>query len=250
MQITHSENIIELKAVSFSYGEDFAVKDISIAIHKGDYVGIIGPNGGGKSTLLKLILGILEPKKGEVLLFGTDIKKFKDWSRFGYISQQVTHIDQNLPMTVLEVVMMGRYPRLGLFRFPMREDKENVKKALDQVEMWEYRDRLIGDLSGGQQQRVFIAKALAGEPEVIILDEPTVGVDIKTQKQFYSLLQKLNTELDMTLVLVSHELDIVAHETTEIAYINRSLVYYGAPQKFLHSEYFEKLTGRGEHVDF
>ena len=123
-------------------------------------------------------------------------------------------------MTVKEVVMMGRYPKLGLLRFPNNKDREKVREALEQVEMWEFRDRLIGDLSGGQQQRVFIARALAGDPEVIVLDEPTVGIDIKTQKQFYSLLQKLNKELDLTLVLASHELDIVGHESTEIAYIN------------------------------
>ena len=114
-----------------------------------------------------------------------------------------------------------------------------------QVEMLQFKDRLIGDLSGGQQQRVFIARVLAGQPEIIILDEPTVGVDMKTQKQFYTLLQKLNTQLGLTLVLVSHELDIVAHEATEIAYINRELVYCGFPEKFLHSEYFENLSGKG-----
>lgn len=144
---------------------------------------------------------------------------------------------------------MGRYPRVGLFRMLSQSDRDIVKEAICQVEMLPYRNRLIGDLSGGQQQRVFIARALAGQPDVIILDEPTTGVDEKTQKQFYSLLQKLNTELNLTLVLVSHELDIVAHEATEIAYINRELVYHGVPKKFVHSEYFEKLTGKGVHTD-
>ena len=144
---------------------------------------------------------------------------------------------------------MGRFPQIGLFRFPTKKDKDIVKEAICQVEMLPFRNRLVGDLSGGQQQRVFIARALAGQPEVIVLDEPTVGVDVKTQKQFYTLLQKLNNELSLTLVLVSHELDIVAHEATEIAYINRELIYHGVPKQFLHSEYFEKLTGKGEHKD-
>lgn len=248
-QISHSTNIIELSDVSFSYGIEQVVKEVTMSVHKGDYVGIVGPNGGGKSTLLKLILGLLTPTKGKVRLFGTEIKNFKDWSKFGYISQQVTHIDPNFPMTVSEIVAMGRYPKLGLFKFPGPNDKKKVQEALEKVGMWEFRDRLIGDLSGGQQQRVFIARALSGDPEVIILDEPTVGVDEKTQKQFYTLLQKLNTDFKLTLLLVSHELDIVAHEATEIAYINRELIYYGVPKVFLKSEYFEKLTGKGAHTD-
>ena len=246
-QIDHTKTIIELQNVSFSYGEEIVIKDVSMAIHKGDYVGVIGPNGGGKSTILKLILGLLTPTKGKILLFGEEIKKFKDWPKFGYVSQQATHVDPHFPMTVKEVVTMGRYPKLGLFRFPTNKDKENVRKALEQVDMWGFREKLIGDLSGGQQQRVFIARALAGKQEVIVLDEPTTGVDIKTQKQFYSLLQKLNKELDLTLVLAAHELDIVAHESTEIAYINCALVYYGFPEEFVQSKYFEKLTGKGDH---
>lgn len=248
-QIDHTENIIELKNVSFSYGEDLAIENLSLSIHRGDYLGIIGPNGGGKSTVLKLMLGLLEPTNGEISLFGTSIKQFKDWLKIGYVSQHVTHIDPNFPMTVAEVVSMGRYPKIGMFRMVSQEDKTIVKESLRHVEMLEHKDRLIGDLSGGQQQRVFIARALAGQPEIIVLDEPTAGIDIKTQKQFYTLLQKLNTELHLTLVLVSHELDIVAHESTEIAYINKSLVYHGTPKQFLAKDYIEKLTGKGEHSD-
>jgi zinc transport system ATP-binding protein len=246
-EINHKTIIIELKNVFFAYEKEFVVKDVSLVVHKGDYLGIIGPNGGGKSTLLKLILGLLTPTKGEILLFGKNIEKFKDWPKFGYISQVVAHTDPHFPMTVQEVVAMGRYPRLGLLHFPTKEDKDKVQKVLEQVEMWEFRDRLIGDLSGGQKQRVFIARALAGEPEIIVLDEPTAGVDVKTQKQFYELLQKLNKELELTLILVSHELDVIEKEATKIAYINGSLVYYGAADKFIHGEYFEKLTEKGGH---
>lgn len=247
--VDHTKNIIELRNVCFSYGDDFIIKDVNLAVHQGDYLGIVGPNGGGKSTLLKLMLGILTPTEGKVFLYGTEITKFHDFAKIGYVSQQVTHIDPNFPMTVEEVVMMGRFPKLGLFRFPTEADRKKVREALEEVEMGHFRNRRVGDLSGGQQQRVFIARALAGEPDVIILDEPTTGVDIKTQKQFYTLLQTVNTKLHLTLVLVSHELDIVAHEATEIAYINRTLVYHGIPKTFMKSEYFEKLTGKGVHTD-
>jgi zinc transport system ATP-binding protein len=241
--VTHSQTIIELTDVCFSYNTDDVIKNVSLEIHKGDYVGIIGPNGGGKSTLLKLMLGLLTPKSGNVQLFGQDIRSFHAWPKIGYVPQR-THFDTNFPITVEEVVMMGRYGKIGLFTMPTKEDKEKVEKALSEVEMLPFRKRQISDLSGGQQQRVFIARALATEPEVIFLDEPTVGVDVKTQKQFYSLLRKLNRELDLTLVLVSHELDVVAHESTELGYINRTLEYYGDPQEFLKGEYFHELIDK------
>jgi zinc transport system ATP-binding protein len=242
--VTHSQTIIELKNVCFSYSGDDVVKDVSMTIHKGDYVGIVGPNGGGKTTLLKLMIGLLTPHKGSITLFGTDIHSFKDWPTIGYVPQK-NAFDGQFPVTVEEVVMMGRYGKLGLFHEPSKTDKDIVSKVLSQVEMLPFRTRQISALSGGQQQRVFIARALASEPEVIFLDEPTVGVDVKTQQQFYSLLRKVNSELDVTLVLVSHELDVVAHESTELGYINRTLEYYGDPEEFLKGKYFHELIGKG-----
>ncbi len=246
--ITHTQNIIEFQNVCFAYNHDLVIKDINFAIHKGDYLGIVGPNGGGKSTLLKLMLGLLKPTEGKIFLYNTEVDKFQDWPKIAYISQQVTQVDPYFPMTVEEIVSMGRYPRLGLFKFPGKKDKEEVEKALKQVEMWDYRGRLIGDLSGGQKQRVFIARALSGEPEIVVLDEPTAGVDINTQRQFYALLQKLNKQLNLTLIIVSHELDVLTHEASEIAYINRTLVFHGFPQNFVKSKYFTSLYGGNSHV--
>lgn len=242
--IDHTHTIIELDKVCFSYTGEEVIKDVSLEIHKGDYVGIIGPNGGGKSTLLKLMLGILKPNKGTIKLFGSGLKEFKDWSKIGYVPQRA-HVETNFPVTVEEVVAMGRYGKRGLFRFPTKEDKDQTLLALSQVDMLGFKDRQIGDLSGGQQQRIFIARALAAEPEVVFLDEPTVGVDIKTQKQFYSLLRKLNRELNLTLILASHELDVVAHEATELVYINRTIVFYGDPEEFIKGAYFHELIGKG-----
>jgi zinc transport system ATP-binding protein len=243
-QVSHDHTIIELDRVCFSYTSEEVIKDVSLQIHKGNYVGVVGPNGGGKTTLLKLMLGLLKPNDGIVKLFGTDIDHFKEWSKIGYVPQR-THVDANYPITVEEMVAMGRYGKRGFFRFPNKDDKEKTILALKQVDMVEYKNRQINDLSGGQQQRVFIARALASEPEVIFLDEPTVGVDVKTQRQFYTLLRKLNKDLDLTLVLVSHELDVVAHEATELGYINRTLEYYGEPEEFLKGKYFHELIGKG-----
>jgi zinc transport system ATP-binding protein len=162
----------------------------------------------------------------------------------GYVAQRA-HIEDNFPITVEEVVNMGRYGKLGLFHILTKQDHQKIAQALKEVDMFEYRNRQISDLSGGQQQRVFIARALAAEPQVIFLDEPTAGVDAKTQIQFYTLLRKLNKDLALTLVLASHELDIVAHESTELVYINRTLDYYGDPNEFLKGEYFHQLIGKG-----
>jgi zinc transport system ATP-binding protein len=227
------EPVLSISDISFSYTNEPTIKSVSLVVHRGDYVGIIGPNGGGKSTLLKLIVGLLNPQKGSIKITGS----------IGYVPQR-TYVTGNFPVTVFEVVAMGRFGKRGLLRFPTQEDDKKVIEALNHVSMLEYKDRQIDELSGGQQQRVFIARALASEPEIIVLDEPTVGVDVKTQKQFYTLLRKLNRELNLTLIIASHELDVVAHEATEIAYINRSLVYYGNPEEFLKGKYFHELIGK------
>lgn len=238
MSVNHQKNIIEIENISFSYGSTPVLKNITLQIHQGDYLGIIGPNGSGKTTLLKIMVGLLKPTSGKVKLFGTDSRNFKQWSKIGYVAQKAINFDAMFPATVYEVVKMGANGKND----PNRD--EAITKALKQVEMFEYRDRLIGNLSSGQQQRVFIARALVGNPEIIFLDEPTVGVDVKNQEQFYLLLRKLNQELNITLILISHDIDVVAGEVTEFACINQTVVYYGEPKKFFMDNYLEKLYGK------
>lgn len=249
MQINHEKNIIEIKNINFGYNEsEKIIEDISFNIHLGDYVGLIGPNGGGKSTLIKIILGLIKPQNGEIKLFGQDINDFKDWSKIGYVPQKATHFDTKFPITVSEVVSMGRPKLFRPLGLDTKKDKKIIKQSLNDVEMWDYKDRLLSDLSGGQQQRVFIAKALAGEPEIIFLDEPTTGVDTKTQEKFYMLLRKLNLEKDLTLVLVTHDINIVATEATEIAFLNKHLTYFDNPEKFIGSKDLKNIFG--ENVKF
>ncbi len=245
MQVDHTKNIVELKDISFSYGNEKVLQDISFNVHLGDYLGIIGPNGGGKTTLLKLLLGLLKPTSGEIRLFGQDIKNFRDWSKIGYVSQTVTQIDANFPMTVEGVVNMGLYAKRGLFSFPSQRDKQRVRQALQEVDMAGFSKRLIGDLSVGQKQRVFLARALAGNPELIILDEPTTAIDSDTQGHFYALLRKLNKELDLTLVLVSHDLDAIEKEATELACISKELVCHVEPKDFRNNKNLVDLYGKG-----
>jgi len=231
--VDHQKNIIEVRDVSFSYGATEVLKDINLTIHRGDYLAIVGGNGSGKTTLLKIILGLLKPSSGAIKLFGQEIGGFKDWPKVGYVPQKATSFDVNFPATVREVVLMGRYGRRGLFRGMTQEDEQKVAIALKQVEMEEYADRLIGDLSGGQQQRVFIARALAGDPEVVFLDEPTVGVETNIKDEFYHLLRKLNQELHLTVVLVTHDIESMAHEAMHVACIDHTLVFHNSVEGFL-----------------
>ena len=244
MPVNHQKNIIEVKNLSFSYGNENVLKNINLNIHEGDYLGVIGPNGSGKTTLLKLMLGLLKSNDGEIKLFGKPISEFKEWYKIGYVSQKAVNFDPLFPVTVWEVVAMGRLGRRKLGAPLGKRDEKAIDNALSDVGMENFRNRLIGDLSGGQQQRVFIARALAGEPSVVFLDEPTTGVDIETQDQFYSLLGNLNKKKDLTLVLISHDVDAIAHEATELACINQTLIYHGEPEGFMSSEYLEKLYGK------
>ncbi len=245
--MTHdsTKNSIIVDTVSFGYTPNqLALKNISLNIHPGDYLGLIGPNGGGKTTLLKIMLGLLKPQSGEVRLFGVPLNKFKDWSKIGYVPQKATQLDHQFPASVREVVEFGRVAAVGVGHPLARADRVAVEAALEKVGMLPYADTLIGDLSGGQQQRVLIARALVSNPEIIFLDEPTVGVDMKNQEQFYALLKKLNQELQVTLVLVSHDIDVIANEATELACINQELVYHGVPKNFFAPDYLQKLYGK------
>lgn len=245
MQIVdHTKNIIEVDHVSFSYGNGDVLKDITLEVHQGDYLGVIGENGSGKTTLLRIMLGLLKPDSGTVSLFGKNIKDFKDWSKIAYVPQKATNFDPNFPATVEEVVLMGRYGMRGLFRRVTLEDRKAVERALRQVDMLSYGKRLIGDLSGGQQQRIFIARALVGNPQVIFLDEPTSGVDRNTQDEFYPLLRKLNRDLGITLVLISHDIEKILNEAMHIACIDCTLVSHSSPEEYLKEIETRRIAGK------
>jgi zinc transport system ATP-binding protein len=241
---TSSAPLIALRDVSFAYGADPVLSHINLEVHRGEYLGVIGPNGGGKTTLLRLMLGLLEPASGSIELFGRTIGSFKDWPAVGYVSQRVIGSSGRLPISVEEVVMLGRTARAGLFHRLGAKDRAAVTAAMEKVDILPLRHRLITELSGGQQQRVFIAKALAADPKILILDEPTVGIDIKSQDAFYQLLSELNRSGHLTLVMVSHDIDVIVGEVTRIACINETLVYHGAPAEFVKEDYMTKLYGK------
>src|SRR5687768_1951400 len=228
-----TEPVLRVENVSFAYEDGATVlDDLNLAIAQGEFVALVGPNGAGKSTLLKIMLGLLKPQRGNVYLFGQDQRHFKEWWRIGYVPQRLEQSNPHFPATVEEIVMLGRSARLGAFRWPRHEDRMAVSRALELAGIENLRHRMIGILSGGQQQRVYIARALAAEPDLLVLDEPTAGVDAESQSRFYGLLHSLNKELGVSLVFVSHDIGPLRHMLDTVACIDRSLCYYGPPEGF------------------
>ena len=240
---------IDLTDVSFSYGREDVLQHITFSIERGDYVGMIGPNGGGKTTLLKMILGLLRPTHGRVRVFGQDVYRLSyERAHIGYVPQRASQLDSTFPASVEEVVASGRTARLGIFHVARSNDQKAIARALDITGLTSYRQRLIGELSGGERQRVYIARALAGEPQVLILDEPTVGVDLTSQDQFFSFLSDLNKQHGLTILLVSHDIDSVRKEVKTLLCINRELICAGPAATLITHEYLERLYGKNIHL--
>ncbi len=241
------ESIVELDKVSYVVNGQPILTDVSCAIERGSYTGIIGPNGGGKTTLLRLMLGLNTVTHGSAKLFGQRIQKFHDWTRVGYLSQRAAQVDLRFPVTVEEVVRQGRIGRIGLFKRFRSADYTAVDHAMQLADVTHLRDRLLENLSGGERQRVLIARALAGEPEILFLDEPLAGVDLASQERFYQFLKELNTDLGLTVVFVSHDIHELAKQVTQIICVNRTIVAAGAPKKVLQQEVLDQLYG-GDHM--
>ncbi len=246
-----SEALVTVSDLTFAYDREPVLEGVNLTIGRNEYLGLIGPNGSGKTTLLKLILGLTPiPKQGRILLFGQPIESFREWWQVGYVSQKASAFNSSFPATVEEVVLTGLAGKRGLFRSYTADDRKAVRETLDRVGMSEFHGRLIGRLSGGQQQRVFIARALVSNPKLLILDEPTVGVDVQAEGQFYRLIRDLRLQMELTVILVSHDIGAVGHEVTSLACLNRKLFYHGAPAEFGSDEQLCELYGhhvRGVH---
>jgi zinc transport system ATP-binding protein len=216
--------IVELTDLCFSYGGQEVLTEVNLTVRAGDFVSIVGPNGGGKTTLIKLILGLLQPSRGTIRINGKT--PGKGGALIGYVPQQINH-NLNFPASALDVVLMGKHdPSRRWPFFRNGHDRSAALAALDKMGMGRYTERKITDLSGGQRQRVLIARALVTDPELLVLDEPTASIDTKGQTDFLNLLKELNREL--TILMVSHDLLVVSAYAKSIACVNKRLHYHNA----------------------
>jgi zinc transport system ATP-binding protein len=220
------EAIVEMRGVSFSYGSMPVLEDVTMTIRRNDFLGIIGPNGGGKTTALRLILGLVRPDTGVITVFGKPPVEGR--RSIGYIPQMFD-FDFDFPITVLDAVLMGRLVKRGLLRRYTRDDVAIATDALERVGMRDRADRRIGDLSGGERQRIMIARALTTQPRLLLLDEPVSSIDTKWQSAFYSLLRELNR--DITIVMVTHDIGVLSAYIEQVACLNRRLYYHGSTQE-------------------
>jgi zinc transport system ATP-binding protein len=222
--------VLEVRGVSFSYGNESVLRDVSLSLRPGEFVALVGPNGSGKSTLLRVALGLLRPDAGSISLFGDDPRRLRQRWRVGYVPQRPT-VQSDLPATVQEVVSAGRLARTGWWRWPGGVDRRAVEHALASVRLASLRGRRLTELSGGQLQRAFIARAFASEPELLVLDEPVAGIDAESQRLFRESLGHLIAEHGAAVLLVSHELGAVAPDLDRVIVLKRTVVFDGTPQE-------------------
>lgn len=242
---TPRQPIIRFDHASFGFPGVIALKDLTLAIGAGEFVGVIGPNGSGKTTLCKAVLGLMAPLEGHLHIFdcACDELRCHHRAKIGYLPQKGA-VDRNFPVTVLETVMMGRYGALGLFKRPTTADRRIAMEALTHVGMERHTDTALGHLSGGQQQRVFIARALAQQPDVLLLDEPTTGLDITTQHNVIELVAHLHQELGLTVLLVTHDINMIRARVDRLILLKTRLYAAGPPADVLKAEILREVYGK------
>lgn len=234
--------LLELQDVSFSFGGEPVLERISLVIERGEFLGIVGPNGAGKTTLLRILVGLVEPSAGAVIRLGPDGGPIARL-RIGYIAQHAIRGDWRFPATVEEVVTSGTVVGSGRPRPKPADIREAIHWSLETAEITALRHRPLASLSGGQQQRVLIARALVSRPELLVLDEPMEGVDAAAQARFFQLLNRLNQTEGLTIVLVSHDVGVLASEVRSLACLNKRLISHGPPSGILTPEALATLYG-------
>ncbi|MEI7846595.1 MAG: metal ABC transporter ATP-binding protein [Chloroflexota bacterium] len=237
--MTHIPHRLQVDHVSVSYGEKIVLNDVSFQVQHGSRIAVVGPNGAGKSTLFKALVGLLPLQNGRILIHGMPLGNHKDC--VAYIPQK-EEVDWRFPVTVSDVVMMGRFSTHGWFARPQRNDHEAVERSLDEMNISNLANISISDLSGGQQQRVFLARALAQEPHILLMDEPFTGVDATTQDATLNLLDRLR-DRQVTAIISTHDLNLAATRFDKVLLINKRLVAYGSPQQVLRQENLIKAFG-------
>jgi iron complex transport system ATP-binding protein len=241
---------IDIRKVSFRYTDQWVIENLSFHVDRGEFCGIIGPNGSGKTTLLKILYGLIYPQKGLVFIDGGELRRMKrsDIAKKIAVLPQDTQI--SFPFTALEVVLMGRSPYLGRLQFEGREDFEIAERAMRLTDTLHASRRPINELSGGERQRILIARALAQEPEIILLDEPTSNLDINHQVEFYDLISRLNREKRLTILTVSHDINLASEYCRKIILLKAGRIFkMGSPKEVVVEESIRQVYGRRVLVD-
>jgi zinc transport system ATP-binding protein len=232
--------VVRVENLGFSYGGEPIFSQIDFSVRKGDFVVVIGSNGAGKSTLFRLILGELAPPEGKVRLFEDDSKGRRHV--IGYLPQNGPSANMDFPATVEEIVMSNLFLQIGFLRFPKKEHREKVREALERVGMAAFAKRLIGDLSGGQKQRVLLARALAGDPELLMLDEPTSGVDLPSIQSMFELLSRMNRTRGITVMMITHDMDHAFQYASRIFCLEK-----GSLVELEKAQFSEELSHKHKH---
>jgi len=240
--------VVEVRNLFVSRSNQSVIEDANFTISEGDYIGIVGPNGGGKTTLLLALLGILPPDKGEIRFFGEPLQRFRNWELVAYVSQDATSFDSDFPLSVRELVAFGRVNRGNIGRRLRREDWKAVDDVLETVGMSDLSENRIGQLSGGQKQRVFVARALVRNPKILFLDEPVTGVDAVSQEKFYRILSDINLNKGITICTASHDLTAVFCRMSKVMCVSREVNMAEVNEIKEPGEFLKKAYG--EHFRF
>ncbi len=238
--------IVAVNNLSFRYNSMEVLSNISFDVNAGDFTGLVGPNGSGKTTAIKVILGLLKQSAGGVSLFGSKANDFRDWRRVGYLPQKLTHFNPHFPATVREIVSSGLFSTKKFPKRMLRSDDALIDEAMIMTDIADIGRKMIGELSGGQQQRVFLARAIVNRPELLILDEPTTALDPEAREKFFATLGGLNRDRNVTIILITHDIAIIGKYASKLLYLDKHIVFYGSFEDFCLSEkmtnYFGEFT--------
>ncbi len=238
-----SQTALSIENIWVRYDGNVILEDISFKLQHNEIMTIVGPNGSGKSTLLKTIMGFKQPFRGRIRVFGKSPAAVMNSGVFGYLPQSTTY-DNNFPVTVYDIVAMARYSKKTLFETLNGEDRDIIDESLSAVEMVSLKSSHFGNLSGGQKQRVLIARALANEPRILVLDEPSTGLDSVAQDSFYHMLSLLRDRKSLSIIMVSHDIGTVSTVVDKIACIQKKLHFHGPPEECIPSEDLAKIFGK------
>ncbi len=243
--MTPAPDVIRFDRATIHYRDRVALSEVTLGVQPGEFIGVIGPNGSGKTTFLKAILGLISPVSGSVRVFdcACDRLRCEHRARIGYLPQKDL-VDPHFPITVAEAVMMGRYSTIGLFRYPGSADRAIVAESLAAVDLLPEARTPLGELSGGQQQRVMIARALAQRPQILLLDEPTTGVDAPTQHAIMELITRLHRDRHLTILFVTHDINLISRVVNRLVLLKTRLFAAGPPAEVLTRDVLAQVYGK------